>query len=111
MKITFIALASSFCFTAAGPTLMNTAFAAENDNPLDPSHMTDQQKAYFKDKVVKMDTKGEGMVTKEGFLKHYDELWEKNAPAGNTSVAINELSAEWANMEAQTPLIPNIRQR
>ena len=33
MKITSIALASAFCFTAAGPALMNTAFAAENDNP------------------------------------------------------------------------------
>ena len=38
MKITSIALASAFCSTAAGPALMNTAFAAENDNPLDPSH-------------------------------------------------------------------------
>lgn len=51
MKMTSIALASAFCFTAAGPALMNTAFAAENDNPLDPSHMTDQQKAYFKEGV------------------------------------------------------------
>ncbi len=109
MKMTSIALASAFCFTAAGPALMNTAFAAENDNPLDPSHMTDQQKAYFKDKVVKMDTKGEGMVTKEGFLKHYDELWEKNAPAGKTSVTMNELSAKWANMEAQNPLDPEYK--
>ena len=51
-----------------------------------------------------MDTRGEGMVTKEGFLKHYDELWENNAPTGKTSVTINELSAKWANMEAQNPL-------
>jgi Ca2+-binding EF-hand superfamily protein len=109
MKITSIALASAFFFTAAGPTLMNTAFAAETDNPLDPSHMTDQQKAYFKDKVVKMDTKGDGMVTKEGFLKHYDELWEKNAPAGKTSVTINELSTKWASMEAQNPLDPEYK--
>ena len=51
-----------------------------------------------------MHTRGEGMVTKEGFLKYFDELWEKNAPAGKTSVTINELSAKWANMEAQNPL-------
>ena len=109
MKITSIALASALIFIAGGPTLMTTAFAAESDNPLDPSHMTDQQKAYFKDKVVKMDTKGDGMVTKEGFIKHYDELWEKNAPAGKGSVTINELSTKWASMEAQNPLDPEYK--
>ena len=46
------------------------------------------------------------MVTKEGFLKHDDELWEKNAPAGKISVTVNELSAKWANMGAQNPLDP-----
>ena len=49
------------------------------------------------------------MVTKEGFLKHYDELWEKNAPAGKTSVTVNELSTKWANMEAQNPLDPEYK--
>lgn len=68
--------------------------------------MTDQQKAYFNDKVVKMDTKGDGMVTKEGFFKHYDELWDENAPAAKSSVTINELSAKWASREAQNPLDP-----
>lgn len=109
MKPTSIALACAFYLAAAGPMLMNTAFAAESDNPLDPSHMTDQQKAYFKDKVVKMDTKGEGMVTKEGFLKHYDELWEKNAPRGKASVTITELSTKWASMETQNPLDPEYK--
>jgi hypothetical protein len=109
MKITSIALASALIFTAASPTLMNTAFAAEGDNPLDPSHMTDQQKAYFKDKVVKMDAKGDGMVTKEGFLKHYEELWDKNAPAGKTSVTVNELSTKWASMEEKNPLDPEFK--
>ena len=33
MKITSIALASALIFTAAGPTLMNTAFAAEKTIP------------------------------------------------------------------------------
>ena len=49
------------------------------------------------------------MVTKEGFLKHYDELWEKNAPAGKTSVTVNELTAKWANMGAQNPLDPEYK--
>lgn len=49
------------------------------------------------------------MVTKEGFLKHYEELWEKNAPTGKSSVTINELSAKWANMEAQNPLDPEYK--
>ena len=49
------------------------------------------------------------MVTKEGFLKHYDELWEKNAPAGKTSVTVKELSTKWANMEAQNPLDPEYK--
>ncbi len=109
MKITSIALASALFFTAAGPTLLISAFAAENDNPLDPSHMTDQQKAYFKDKVVKMDSKGEGMVTAEGFLKHYEELWDKHAPAGKSSVTVNELSAKWASMEEKNPLDPEYK--
>ena len=109
MKITSIALASALIFTAAGPTLLNTAFAADSDNPLDPSHMTDQQKAYFKDKVVKMDTKGDGIVTKEGFLKHYDELWDRNAPPGKASVTITELSAKWASMEEKNPLDPEYK--
>ena len=109
MKITSIALASALIFTAAGPTLMNTAFAAEKDNPLYPSHMSDQQKAYFKDKVVKMDNKGEGMVTKDGFLKYYEELWDKNAPPGKSSVTITELATKWASMEAQNPLDPEYK--
>ena len=109
MKVTSIALASALMFTATGATLMNTAFAVESENPLDPSHMTDQQKAYFKDKVVKMDTKGDGMVTKEGFLKHYEVLWDTNAPAGKSSVTMNELSTKWASMEAQNPLDPEYK--
>jgi Ca2+-binding EF-hand superfamily protein len=109
MKITTIAFASALIFTGAGSTLMNSVFAAESDNPLDPSHMTDQQKAYFKDKVVKMDTKGDGMVTKAGFLKHYEDLWDKNAPAGKSSVTVNELSTKWASMEEKNPLDPEYK--
>ena len=38
MKITPSDLASAFCFTAAGPALINTAFAAGNNNPQSARH-------------------------------------------------------------------------
>ena len=60
--------------------------SAEEDNPLDPSFQTPQQMQYWKDKIVKMDTKNEGKVTKEGYLKYYSDLWEKNVPAGKSEV-------------------------
>jgi hypothetical protein len=84
-------------------------FGAERDNPLDPSHQTPQQMEYWKGKVDKMDTKGEGKVTKEGFLKYYADLWEKNAPPGDTKVTINQLAAKWAGMEKQNPLDPEYK--
>lgn len=109
MKITPIALAASLFLTSAVPLLSNVSWAADSDNPLDPSHMTDQQKAYFKDKVSKMDSKGEGKITREGFLGHYDRLWDQNAPRDKSAVTINELSAKWAAMETQNPLDPEYK--
>ena len=83
--------------------------SAEEDNPLDPSFQTPQQMQYWKDKIVKMDTKNEGKVTKEGYLKYYSDLWEKNVPAGKSEVTINELAEKWAAMEAQNPLDPEYK--
>lgn len=56
-----------------------------------------------------MYTKGDIMVTKEGLLKGYDKLWDKNEPAGKRSVTINELSTKWASMEAKNPLDPECK--
>jgi Ca2+-binding EF-hand superfamily protein len=104
MKIATTVLASTLLVAA-----LSSAWAADSDNPLDPSYMTEQQKALFKDKVVKMDTKGDGKVTKEGFIKYYSDLWDQNAPPGKTAVTINELTAKWASMEKQNPLDPEYK--
>jgi hypothetical protein len=82
---------------------------AEPANPLDPSFQTPQQMEYWKGKVGKMDTKSDGKVTKEGFLKYYTDLWDKHAPPGKAEVTIDQLSAKWASMEEQNPLDPEYK--
>jgi hypothetical protein len=85
------------------------ALGAEPGNPLDPAYQTPQQMEYWSGKVDKMDTKNEGKVTKEGFLKYYADLWDKHAPAGKTEVTIDQLAAKWASMEEQNPLDPEYK--
>ena len=85
------------------------ALSADGDSPLDPSFQTVQQIQYWKDKVVKMDVKQVGKVTKEGYLKYYSDLWDTNAPVGKKEVTINELAEKSAAMESQNPLEPEYK--
>lgn len=95
-------LLSSFAVTMA-------ACGAEQDNPLNPAHQTPQQMEFWKGKIDKMDTKNDGKVTQEGYLKYYSELWDKHAPAGKADVSIDQLAAKWASMEQQNPLDPEYK--
>jgi Ca2+-binding EF-hand superfamily protein len=82
---------------------------AESENPLEPTYITPAQKAYWKDKVTQMDTKGEGKVTRDGYLHYYAALWDKNTPPGKAAVTVDELATKWASMEQQNPLDPEYK--
>jgi hypothetical protein len=103
----FSALALSFllstCLSIPALTL------AAEDSPLDPMHMTGPQKAYWVGTVAKMDPKGEDRVSREGFIKYYSDLWDKNTPPGKSAVSSQELTAKWAAMETQNPLDPEYK--
>jgi len=100
-------LAVALCLTCClfAPLLAGAA----DDNPLDATHMSDTQKQFWAGKVSKMDTKGDGRVTKEGFTKYYSDLWDKNVPTGKSSVSTRELSDKWAAMESQNPTDPEYK--
>ncbi|MEO6022493.1 MAG: hypothetical protein ABIP64_05140 [Burkholderiales bacterium] len=89
-------------------SLLGAGLTLAADDPLDPSYQTPQQKAYWKDKLAKMDTKGEGVVTKEGYLKHYADLWEHYFPGGK-AVSINDVDAKWSSLETENPLDPEFK--
>jgi hypothetical protein len=109
MKPSVNTLASVLLAVAIGPASVTLTRAADDkNNPLDPSYMSEQEKAYFKEKVGEMDPKGAGTVTKDGFINYYSNLWDKNAP-NKTAVTANQLSQKWAAMEEQNPLNPEYK--
>jgi Ca2+-binding EF-hand superfamily protein len=85
----------------------STGWSADSNNPLDPSYQTPQEKAYWEHHIAKLDPKGEGQVTRESFLKRYEDLWDKHVPASKTAVTCNELASKWAQLETKNPLDPN----
>jgi Ca2+-binding EF-hand superfamily protein len=85
----------------------STGWAADTNNPLDPAFQTPQEKAYWEHHIAKLDPKGEGQVTRESFLKRYEDLWDKHVPASKTAVTCNELASKWAQLETKNPLDPN----
>jgi hypothetical protein len=107
-----------------------SGWSADSTNPLDAAYRNPQDIAYWKEHVSKMDPQAKGTVSKESFLKHYGDLWDryvpaaaaKAGPAGKTSVPTGELSAagqpaftvdelaeRWATLETQNPLDPQYK--
>jgi len=80
--------------------------AADDDSPLSPSYMSKEHKDYWSKKVSKM--MQDDKVTKEGYLKYYTELWDKNVPAGQ-EVPIETLAEKWAAMESSNPIDPEYK--
>jgi hypothetical protein len=85
-----------------GGVYMNQVRAA--DNPLDPTYMSADDKAYWSKMVAKMADE-KGMVTKEAFMKYYEGIWDEAVPSGKTAT-IDEVTNKWAardHKDAQDP--------
>jgi hypothetical protein len=107
LGIKYFTYAARGVLLIASFTSVSASWAADSQNPLDPAFQTPQEKAYWEHHVATLDPKGEGQVTRESFLKRYEDLWDKHVPASKTAVSCNELASKWAQLETKNPLDPD----
>lgn len=101
-KATVASIALFSCIAAA-PIVAR----ADTENPTDPSYLSATEKAYWEKAATTM-ASASGKVTRESFLQHYSNLWDKHLGA-DKAPTIERVAEEWVANEATNATDPNYK--